>query len=286
MFIFSSIILFRSIFQYFQLFVIALTLVFGLLILIVLPLNFFTHKHKLSNSSFLVLLIRFFHESFASMTWLKSTYHLYDISPFVFDSYTPVACFILTLGVMSMKECSKEELRTSTFVYGVYISMVLLLDFEIGIVNSFSNQHARHSVKFHKSNLFFTDYEVKRKGWSFDKMLTELLYVLKYNSSFVCYTLEYVLVYALVTVILLWNVKKWVTSGQQGKLVYYSEFCDVRNMFMTCSQFVKHLMCIIIGLIRIHKSLQILIVGFLSIGKGKRLCIFFLFAIRCLLIEF
>lgn len=69
---------------------------------------------------------------------------------------------------------------------------------------------------------FFTDNEVKRDGWSLDKMRTELVYVLKYNRSFVCYVLEYVLVYAPVTLILMWNVMNLVSRGQQGKLVYYS----------------------------------------------------------------
>lgn len=156
MFIFSSISSSRSVFQCFQLSGIALTLVFGMLILIALPLKFLKHNHKLSNSLFLVLLIGFFHESFASLTtWLKSTYHLYGISPFVLDSYTfPVFCFIFTFGVLCMTKCSKEELRTNTFVYGVYIFIVLLLIFGKGVVNNFSNQHAIHIVKFHKPNFF------------------------------------------------------------------------------------------------------------------------------------
>ncbi|CAG2215803.1 unnamed protein product [Mytilus edulis] len=175
------------------------------------------------------------------MTWLKSTYQLYGISPFVLDSYSfPVACFILTLGVISMTEWSKQELRTrlSTFIYGVYISLVLLLVIVIGGCHSFSSQH--HNIDFHKFEFFYSEYAVKQTD---ENILRGLVSMVKYNSCFVCCVLEYVLVYAPVTFILLWNVTTCVPSGQQGPHHHQCMTCD--NNVMVHRYTLLFMMCVI-----------------------------------------
>lgn len=206
-----------------------MNLLFGIMMLIVLPTKFLKFDHKLSKSLFLVLCIGFFHESFASIFWLKSTYQFYVISSFVLDSYTfPVDCFILTLGVVFMTELSKKEFkRRRTFVYGVYIFMILLLAIGVGVVNSFSSRH--DNAEFYKSDFSFIDDEVKQTYLSYENMLTRLVAVWKCNSSFVCCLLEYDLVYAPVSFILLWNDKKCVPSRQKGNSVNYTVFVEISD---------------------------------------------------------
>ncbi|CAG2196170.1 CLEC3A [Mytilus edulis] len=57
------------------------------------------------------------------------------------------------------------------------------------------------------------EYAVKQTD---ENILRGLVSMVKYNSCFVCCVLEYVLVYAPVTFILLWNVTTCVPSGQQA----------------------------------------------------------------------
>ncbi|XP_063412113.1 uncharacterized protein LOC134694933 [Mytilus trossulus] len=238
---FSSIISFSSVFQYFQLSSIVLTMVFGIIILIALPIKFLKQNHKFSNSLYLVLLIGFFHECFAFMTWLKSTYQLYGISPFVLDSYSfPVACFIFTLGVIFMTEWSKEELRTrlSTFIYGVYMSLVLLLVIVMGVLHSFSSQH--HNIEFHKSDFFYSDR-------TDDNIPRGPVSMVEYKSCFVCCALEYVLIYAPVTFILLWNVTTCGPSGQQGQ---HHQQCMMCGNNLMVQRYILLFMLFVIWIVR------------------------------------
>ena len=89
-----------------------------------------------------------------------------------------------------MTKFPKEEFRTKIFQNGTCISTVLLLVFGIGLYG-FKHQDAIYSqVKFNKPEL--------------SNMIT-----------IVSYALEYVLVYAPLTVILLWNMKGCVLIKDQ-----------------------------------------------------------------------
>lgn len=203
---------------------ILLFLVLGMLILILFLSTFLKYDHTNSHSLFLVLLIGFIHQSFVSMNWLKSTYHLDGITEFVFDWYTfPVACFILTFGVVCMTEISKEEFRTKIFQNGVFISTVLLLVFGIGVYG-FNNQDANYSqVKFNKSEL--------------GNMIT-----------IVSYALEYVLVFAPLTVILLWNMKGCVLIKDQKGL--HHEQCMTCDNNIMVQRYVLIFMMFVIWIVR------------------------------------
>lgn len=165
---------------------------------------------------FFALFIGFFHHSFASMIWLKSTYHIHGISDFGFDVYTfPVACFSFTFSVI----CTKE-LRKITYAYAVYFSKFLLLILGTGVVRSFSNFYSHDNVTLKTTTNVFNYSVLKSKCGIFENMFT-IPVMQCYNSFWYC-IYEYVFIFAPYTMILLWNRKESVLSrGQQGKWMYF-----------------------------------------------------------------
>lgn len=210
MFDFVLLILSGSVFEKVHLSCILILLAFGILIIIlhVFVSVFLKYDHTNSVGLFFALIIGFVHQCFLSANWLKSTCYLNGITVFVTDWYTvPVACLILTIGVLFLEECSKDESKTKIYTYGAFISLVLLLVFGMGI-HGISNQHANYmnyyNLKFHKA--VFVDNK----------------------TTLVSFALEYLLVYAPVSVTLLWNRKECVLmNGQQGN-VYILHYTSIR----------------------------------------------------------
>ncbi|XP_052079821.1 uncharacterized protein LOC127717984 [Mytilus californianus] len=247
MFDFPPINSFRSFQEYFQLAYVILSFGLGMLIIIAYLSNFFKYNQRSSNSLFLALFVGFIHQGFASMTWLKSTYHIYGISDFVFDVYTfPVACFLFTFAVMCTKECS-QEFRKITFAYVVYISTVLLLVFGIGVVRSSSHQYIHNNVTLNSSDKFFNDSDLESNCGIFDITSMFTISVLKCNSSFLYYIFEYFFIYAPITVILLWNIKESVLSDQQGR---HHQLCITCDNTIRLQQYILMFMLFVIWIVR------------------------------------
>lgn len=202
--------------QYFQLACVVLSVGLGMLVIIAYLSKFFKYDYISSNSLFFAMFIGFFHHGFASMIWLKSTYHIHGISDFGFDVYTfPVACFSFTFAVI----CTKE-LRKISFAFAVYIFKFVLLVFGTWVVRSFNKHYSHGNVTLKGTSNAFNNSVLKSKCGIFENMFT--ISVLQcYNSFWYC-IYEYVFMLAPFTMILLWNRKESVFSrGQQGKLMYF-----------------------------------------------------------------
>ncbi|XP_063412102.1 uncharacterized protein LOC134694923 [Mytilus trossulus] len=228
-----------------QLACIVCTLGLGILVIIDYQSKLLRYDQRSSNSLFLAFFIGFFHYSFGSMTWLKSTYQLHGISDFYFDVYTfPVVCFFFTFAVI----CTKEypgEFRKTTFAYVVYISIFLLAVLGIGVVRNSSNQPTHDDVMLNTSDKIFNDDLRKSKCGMYADMFTIL--VLKCYTSCFYYVFEYVFIYATFTAILLWNIQESVLSGKQGQ---HNQLCISCDSTIRLQQYILMFMMFVIWIVR------------------------------------